>query len=159
MKTVEYLKLYKEKFGLKSNYAVAKKLEVTEAAVANWYHGKGFLSDDMAIQFADELELHAGVVLADIHAERAGKEKKPEVKKKWEQIARELKSAAACFCLVMASTMPMDETQAAGIMQGKNAQNADMTIYTLYEVMLLWFRTVSLVFAGTNNPYKRYGYC
>lgn len=110
MKTVEYIELLKSQKGLSSDYAAAKFLGVTRAAMSSYKRGKSYFSDQVAVRLADELGIPEGIVLADIHAER---EHDPKLAKVWEQIARQLKSVAACCFLIVVSGLPVDNAQAA----------------------------------------------
>lgn len=117
MNTNEYIALLKERKNLSSDYAAAKYLGITRAAMSSYKTGRSCLSDEVAVRVADELGIPEGIVLADIHAER---EHDPRIAKVWEQIAQQLKSVAVCCFLVVVSNMPMDKAQAAGKMHAQN---------------------------------------
>lgn len=83
-KTIELLEEVKARYGLKSNYALAKKLGQTDTDIARWMKGKNTLGDDAAMQVADLLDLDPAYVVACMHAERAKHESE---RKLWERIA------------------------------------------------------------------------
>ncbi|MGZ5819584.1 MAG: helix-turn-helix domain-containing protein, partial [Burkholderiaceae bacterium] len=55
MKTMDYLRLTKEKLGIESDYALAARLGVTRGTMSNFKRGRNFLGDDIAMQIAEIL--------------------------------------------------------------------------------------------------------
>ena len=55
--TVELLDMVKAKYGLTSDYQLAKKLGVSSARVSNWRNMKASLEWETAFQVADLLEI------------------------------------------------------------------------------------------------------
>lgn len=87
MKTLEYLDAIKEKFGLKSDYALAKKLELTSTAVQIMRKGTSVFSDKTALKVAELLEINSAEVMIQSHVERCSD---AEVKAAWEAISKML---------------------------------------------------------------------
>jgi hypothetical protein len=87
MKTQEYLDAVKAKLELPSDYALAKRLEVTSSAISAFRVGKAHLGDDTALKVAEILGRDPIEVIAAAHAERA---KNPEVQQVWEQLLEKI---------------------------------------------------------------------
>lgn len=95
--TADFLNDLKSKYGLKSNYAVAKFLDQTDTAIARWAHGKGTFSDETAMKIAELLEYDPAYVMACMAAERS---KDAKVKKTWEWTANHLGGLAAALAVL-----------------------------------------------------------
>lgn len=95
--TVDFLNDVKAKYGLTSNYALARKLNQTDTAIARWMHGKNTLGDESAVKVAELLEIEPAFVMACAAAERS---KSAKVKKAWEWTAHHLGGLAAALALV-----------------------------------------------------------
>lgn len=80
MNTLELLEAVKERRGVKSDYALAKVLGVTQTAVSSYRTGNSKISDDVALTVAEILGMHPLVVIAAANAERA---KTDEQKARW----------------------------------------------------------------------------
>lgn len=125
MNSIELLIAIKKHHGVESDYALARILKISRAALSDWRE-RG-LSDERALQFATDLNLDPGPILAAIHAERSAD---PKVRKAWETIAKTMRSAAAAVLLVLGFGVTAPEPlQAAQLSPG----------YTLYEARL-WRR-------------------
>ena len=95
--TADFIEALKAKYGLKSNYAVAKFLNQTDTAIARWSNGKTTFSDETAMHVAYLLDLDPAYVVASVHAERA---KHANEKKLWERIATSVAGVAAALAVV-----------------------------------------------------------
>lgn len=71
--TCDYLDALRDHFGVKSDYAIAKKLDVSTGSLGNWRAGRSTFSDEIAFQVADILGLPRSQVYLAIQAERAAK--------------------------------------------------------------------------------------
>ena len=80
MNTLDLLEAVKVRRGITSDYALAKALGITQAAVSNYRAGSSKLSDDVALTVAEILGMHPLTVIAAANAERA---KTPEQKARW----------------------------------------------------------------------------
>lgn len=83
MNTIDYLDAVKKTLGITSNYALANKLEISRPAVSRYYTKGGTLDDDIARKVATVLNLHPGLVMLDMHRERAHT---PENQALWSEI-------------------------------------------------------------------------
>lgn len=90
--TCDFLNAVKARHGIESDYALAKKIGITRAAVSSYRNRKSLLDDSTALKVANLLEIDPAIVLASVHAERA---KKPEERRVWEAIIQKLGGAAA----------------------------------------------------------------
>ena len=99
MTTIEYIDALKARYGLRSEYAVAKFLNVTTSTSLNWRHGKSHFEDEMALRVAELLDLEPSRVLADMHAQRA---KSENVRAAWLKIAE---GATAVFLYALAAVI------------------------------------------------------
>lgn len=84
MKTCDYLDAVQTKLNISSDYAVAKSLNISRQAVSRYRAGFNFLDDEVALRVAEILEINAGCVLIDMHAERS---KNSEVRNVWEMVS------------------------------------------------------------------------
>lgn len=78
--TIECLDAVKAKFGITSDYALAKRLGFSLSTVSNYRTGRRFLDDDAALTVALALDLHPFEVIVVANAERA---KTPEQRARW----------------------------------------------------------------------------
>lgn len=83
MNTIEYLAALKTRLAIDSDYALAKKLGVTKQTVSRYAKGIGHFDDEVAARVAEILEMHPGLVVLDMHRERA---KTPAERSIWEEI-------------------------------------------------------------------------
>ena len=83
MKSIEYLNKVKAKLHITSDYGLAKALGISKQAVARYYKTGGGFDDDIARTVAKILDLHPGLVMLDMHKERA---QTPESRGLWEEI-------------------------------------------------------------------------
>lgn len=84
MKTVDYLDQAKLALGVQSDYALAGRLGITRGYVSNLRRKNQTLSDELAVQIAQIINVPAPLVLADAHVER---ETNPTLKAAWEKMA------------------------------------------------------------------------
>lgn len=84
MKTVQYLDAVKEKAGIASDYALAKRLGLTTSAISNYRHGRSSPDNLVAVRVAGILGIDPMVVIADIELERATH---PELREVWRRLA------------------------------------------------------------------------
>jgi transcriptional regulator with XRE-family HTH domain len=80
MKTIEYLDAAKVRLGITSDYALAKKLGISQPAISNYRSGRSRIDDDVALTIAEILGLNPLQVIAAANAERA---KTPEARARW----------------------------------------------------------------------------
>lgn len=80
MNTTEYLAAAKLRLGITSDYALAKKLHVSQPTISNYRAGRSRMDDDVALAIAEILELNPLIVIAAANAERA---KTPEARARW----------------------------------------------------------------------------
>lgn len=78
--TIEFLDAVKEKLGIDSDYALAKRLGFSLSGMSNYRTGRRILDDDAALAVATALEVHPFEVIAAANAERA---KTPEMRARW----------------------------------------------------------------------------
>ena len=82
-RSIDFLDLLKERAGIESDYALAKRLEVTDSAIGHYRNGRSALSRELALKVAAMLDLPAAYVLACAEIERSP----PQVRKVFERIA------------------------------------------------------------------------
>ncbi|MGK5049349.1 DUF3693 domain-containing protein [Janthinobacterium sp. GB4P2] len=78
--TIQFLDAVKEKLGIESDYALAKRLGFSLSTVSNYRTGRRVLDDDAALTIALALDVHPFTVIASVNAERA---KTPEQRARW----------------------------------------------------------------------------
>lgn len=94
--TIEYLDAVKAKHGIRSDYALAIKLEIGTSGITNYRKKHCHFNDIMAIRVAKLLEIDPAEVLAAVNAERT---KCPDAKKIWERVARSFSGGIAAVIL------------------------------------------------------------
>jgi len=82
--TLEFLDAVSKKLGGASDYAIAKELGVTRAAVSRYRNGQSAFDDETAIRVARILDIDPAAVVTAAHAERT---KNPEVRRLWTSLA------------------------------------------------------------------------
>lgn len=112
--TCELLDAVKARHNVPSDYALAKKLEVTQQEVSKYRTGKATLGDSTAIRLAQLLEIDPGIVLLTVHAERA---KKDDEKAAWTAIIEKLGGLAASALIGLAAISAPPPAYAGGSMQ------------------------------------------
>lgn len=85
MNTLEYLDAIKQRIGKDSDYAVAKALNIRESTIAGYRKRGGQMDDEIAAKAAAVLGIHPGLVILDMHRERA---KTPAERTLWQEIYR-----------------------------------------------------------------------
>lgn len=89
----EYLDTLRVHFGATSDYQLTKFIpHLSRARISSYRIGKSRFDDYMCAQVADILGLDKLEVIADINAER---ESRPHVKSYWENLANNIRNAAA----------------------------------------------------------------
>ncbi|OEZ93493.1 helix-turn-helix protein [Janthinobacterium sp. HH106] len=83
MNTMEYMGAVKAALGIESDYALSKALNVTRQTVSRYVQGKGYFDDAVAVKVAELLQIHPGLVMLDMHRERA---KTPAEQTIWQEI-------------------------------------------------------------------------
>lgn len=111
MKPAEYLDAVKARLNLKSDYALAKALEVPNGNIAGIRHGARFIPLEMAFRIAITLELDPAQVVADLEEQR---EKNAKRRGFW----RSFKSRAACTAAVLGITLASLLFAISGSVQG-----------------------------------------
>lgn len=91
--TVEYLDALKEKLNLPSDYAAAKALGVTRAAVSRYRTGVGSFDDEVCFTVAEILGVNPLEVIVAARAERSTKTGGREKwERNWENFSRNFRS-------------------------------------------------------------------
>lgn len=83
MNTAEYLDALRDELKLPSDYALHKTLGVTRQQISRYRNGHDVFSDEISLKVADLLRKHPGMVMLDMHRERA---KTPQERKIWQEI-------------------------------------------------------------------------
>lgn len=94
--TSDYLREAKKALGVSSDYALARELGLTRAAVSHYSCGRRVMDDDTALKVAEAIGVHPIEVLAAAHAERA---RTAEQRGLWEKVMREYGGKAAALLL------------------------------------------------------------
>ena len=103
--TIQLLNSLKAKTGAASDYALAKKLDMTRSAISNYQNGRRILDDETAVKVASMLEIDPSIVLASIHIERAKTEAE---KRTWIDIFERLGGVAATVLFGIMLNAPTD---------------------------------------------------
>lgn len=84
MHTYEYLDAIQRQIGTNSDNSVAQILGVSRQAVSRYRSGMGHFDDEISTKVAEVLNLHPGIVLLDMYAERT---KNEATKNLWKEIS------------------------------------------------------------------------
>lgn len=87
LRTADLLDRLKAAYQLPSDYALAKKLGVTRAAVSRYRNNVGSFDDKLAFEVAYLLELNPSIVVASMHMERAKRQNDKSLIDFWSQYA------------------------------------------------------------------------
>lgn len=85
--TTDLMDAVKETKGIRSDYALAKRLGVLPQTISNYRHGRTQMADEIAVAMASMIDRPPAPILAQLAADRA---KNPEVAKIWKEAARVL---------------------------------------------------------------------
>jgi hypothetical protein len=83
MNTLEYLDAVKARLGVESDYAVAKALKMRPSTISGYRARGGQMDDEICMKVAEILGMHPGLVMLDMHRERA---KTPQERSAWQEI-------------------------------------------------------------------------
>lgn len=83
MNTLEYLDAVKKRLGIESDYAVAKTLKLRASTISGYRMRGGQMDDEIAAKVGGVLGIHPGLVVLDMHRERA---KTPAEQSIWQDI-------------------------------------------------------------------------
>lgn len=113
MTTQDYLDLLMAHFDVRTIYALAKRLGLSEVTVRNWSKGHT-IGPDHALLIADTLGIDPTLILADMAAESA---KSDRVRSTWAALADSLRSHAPAIAaaLVGASITAAHGIDASGM--------------------------------------------
>lgn len=113
--TDRYLDAVKARLCITSDYALAKKWDVTPQRIGNYRRGESALSDERCIQVAEILGIPPENVLFEIQAERARKAGKDRVSEVLESVLRRLSATAAAitFGLCLSAGFYADDSAAS----------------------------------------------
>jgi plasmid maintenance system antidote protein VapI len=85
--TTDLIDAVKEAKGIRSDYALAKRLGVLPQTISNYRHGRTQMADEIAVAMATMIDRAPAPILAQLAADRA---KSPEVAKIWREAAKSL---------------------------------------------------------------------
>lgn len=94
MTTIEYLDAVKTRYGLASDYALAKKLGWPQTTISGYRARRRFFDDEAALTVAQVLDIEPICVIAAANAERA---KTPEQKARWVSLMEKISAPIGSF--------------------------------------------------------------
>lgn len=110
MKTTNnYLDDLKAKHGVRSDYALAKKLGVMPGHITTYRKNRSHFDDKMAVRVAELLEIDPAEVLAAMNVERT---KCPAAKAVWERVARSFSAGVMAVFIAVALNLAPAPAQA-----------------------------------------------
>ncbi|MDN7873884.1 DUF3693 domain-containing protein [Burkholderia aenigmatica] len=110
--TIEYLDAVKTVLNLPSDYAAAKHLHVTRAAVSRYRNGDGAFDDTTALRVAEILDVDPLEVIAAANAERA---RDDETRRLWERAWGKVTGVTVASALVVGLTVAPSVAESATI--------------------------------------------
>ena len=115
MKTTDYLDAIKSRYGLASDYALARFWGCAKQNIYRFRKNGDTFNDATALKVAEWLEIDPAQVIADMHAERAEKAGNPALVKAWQRIARSV-AASVLLAFSVALIATPSPASAAGVM-------------------------------------------
>lgn len=106
----EYLDAAKEKIGVQSDYALAKRFDISRQRISEMRKGNLPMDNATAFLVAITLELDPAQVVADLEAQR---EKNPKRREFWAGFIQRAAVVAALVCTLGLSFSGLSETEAA----------------------------------------------
>jgi transcriptional regulator with XRE-family HTH domain len=100
--TQDYLDQLATAKGIKSDYAIAKKLGISKQAVSNYRNRKASFDAYIAAKVAEELQIPEIEVIAAASAERAAKKKRSAEAKYWENLWNRVRSGTQALAVILA---------------------------------------------------------
>ena len=94
--TCEFLDAVKRRHNIQSDYALAKAIGVTRAAISSYRVGRSQMDIEVSRRVAELLDLDPEIVAVSVQAERA---KKPTERALWESVLEKLGGVAALLLL------------------------------------------------------------
>jgi hypothetical protein len=85
MTAAEYMDALQLKLGVNSDYAVARVIGVSRQAASRYRLGMGHFDDEIARKVGEILEIHPGIVMLHMYADRTRDE---GIKELWKDITR-----------------------------------------------------------------------
>lgn len=122
--TLQFVDELKRRYGIGSDYGIAKLLNISKNSLSLYRNGKSHFSDEVAIKVAELLDLDAGYVMACMAYERA---RSPLVKSKWEKAATSLYGLAVALAIVV--IVPLTHLSNSAFAQGLGGDTSDSTVY------------------------------
>lgn len=110
--TVEYLDAIKARLNLPSDYAVAKALHLTRAAVSKQRLGHNVFDDTTALRVAEILDVDPMEVIAAANAERA---RDDETRRLWERAWGKVTGVTVASALVVGLSVAPSVAESATI--------------------------------------------
>ena len=112
--TLEFISDLKSRYGIESDYALAKLLGIAKNTMSLYRNSKSHFSDEVAIKAAELLGIDAGYVMACMAYERA---RTPLAKARWKHTADILYGLAAGLAVIFFLpfiTLPANPIQPSG---------------------------------------------
>lgn len=132
----DYMSLAINRQGLKSNNALARELEINNAAMSALYRGKSLPAESTMIKLAELAGLPKEEALIDLNLWRSASQ--PEIQTVWSRIAKMIR------CAILAAFLAVNPTQAKTIKNNhleKNVKNFDeYSIYIMRQIFKLFLR-------------------
>lgn len=146
--TNDLLDAVKSRYGLASDYALAKKIGMSRERISKYRHTGGALADENAVLVAELLDLPPGYVLACAAFERA---KSDVSRSAWSHAADVLKrfGAAAAVLLSVVAPVHLLPTEAEANQTFIAQQQGGM-----YITFNLWYALFKRCFAGFFTPLR-----
>ena len=101
MNTIEILDMIKARYGLPSDYALAKKLNISRARVSTYRTRGSSMDDELCLVCENLLELPEGSLLFELQASRTKCKKAAEL---FHKISQQLTATAASILLAVSMT-------------------------------------------------------
>jgi predicted transcriptional regulator len=114
MKTAEYLASVKARLQITSDYAMAKALKVSRQRASDYVLGKVIPGPVVAFRIAEIIGDQPAAVVADLEAERAERDGRPEEADYLRDVLRRLGGAAASVLLAVGIGTPPNAGAASG---------------------------------------------
>ncbi len=165
MKTADLLDLARSRAGIPSDYALAKRLQVTRQVVSGWRTGYAWPNNLMLFELAKLSQLDPGQVVAEIEHHRAELDGKADQARAWRELLTKPAHIAASVLLAVGFVASPDAHSMGQIPHSEKLANPPSVYYvnrrkrralTLTSVRAAW-RQLHAALAVGRAPFGGFG--
>ena len=131
MKSVKYLELVQEKYGLRSATALAMRLGLSKQAVSNYLNGNRVMDEETCLAVAMALEFNEHETMQVIMAAGIDRAEKAGQQSLWSVFSQRMAATAASALLVAGVTLFLTPQNAEARTYGHDSSQASASLYIM----------------------------